>query len=64
MKTGPQALSVEASDAKSVIFKLKKAKSVDERRRAGSIMSGSSEDCGGSQASGLQDLGPGATRES
>merc|ERR1712032_845107 len=62
-----KALSVDASDARHKIFKLKKNKSVDDRSRAVSlsVVSESSESTGdlssvlglGSQASGFQDLG-------
>jgi len=59
-----KALSMEASDAKSAIMKLKKTKSVDERNRPSVISESSASESNGdisqvlgSQGSGLQDMG-------
>ena len=59
-----KALSMEASDAKSAIMKLKKAKSVDERNRPSVISESSASESNGdisqvlgSEGSGLQDMG-------
>ena len=59
-----KALSMEASDAKSAIMKLKKTKSVDEKNRPSVISESSASESNGdlsqvmgSQGSGLQDMG-------